>query len=567
MKWSDYYIPTLKEDPKEAEVPSHKLMIRAGLIRKLAAGIYSYLPLGLRVLRKVENIIREAMDEQGALEVFLPVLQPIEIWQKSKRDKTLINDVGFSFKDRRANIFVLGPTHEEIVTDLVAREVKSYRQLPLILYQIQTKFRDEPRPRFGVVRSKEFIMKDAYSFDADKKGLEHSYNKMYKAYCDIIKKCNLPYIVVEADPGMMGGSESAEFMVPSDSGEDLIAHCQKCGYAVSLEAALCFKSSTVKKDKLKTLKEVDTPKAFTVEQVTKLLKVSSSGIIKTLIYKVERDFVAVLIRGDRRINEAKLQKALNAKNLTLATEKDIEKVTSGPMGFSGPVGLKNIKIIADFEVSNMSNFVTGANKKDKHLMNVNLKRDFKVEDFYDLRYMDKEDPCPKCKGKTVIKRTMEIGHIFKLGTRYSQELKATFLDKDGKGKPMIMGCYGIGVNRLLAAIIELHHDDKGIKWPLSTAPFKVLILTLKINEESNKITRMLYEDLAKDGIEVLLDDRDVQAGVKFKDADLIGIPLQIIVGPKSLEAGKIEIKERKNNKKILVDRNKVIEYIKELLKT
>lgn len=567
MKWSDYYIPTLKEDPKEAEVPSHKLMIRAGLIRKLAAGIYSYLPLGLRVLRKVENIIREAMDEQGALEVFLPVLQPIEIWQKSKRDKTLINDVGFSFKDRRANIFVLGPTHEEIVTDLVAREVKSYRQLPLILYQIQTKFRDEPRPRFGVVRSKEFIMKDAYSFDADKKGLERSYNKMYKAYCDIIKKCNLPYIVVEADPGMMGGSESAEFMVPSDSGEDLIAHCQKCGYAVSLEAALCFKSSTVKKDKLKTLKEVDTPKVFTVEQVTKLLKVSSSGIIKTLIYKVERDFVAVLIRGDRRINEAKLQKALNAKNLTLATEKDIEKVTSGPMGFSGPVGLKNIKIIADFEVSNMSNFVTGANKKDKHLMNVNLKRDFKVEDFYDLRYMDKEDPCPKCKGKTVIKRTMEIGHIFKLGTRYSQELKATFLDKDGKGKPMIMGCYGIGVNRLLAAIIELHHDDKGIKWPLSTAPFKVLILTLKINEESNKITRMLYEDLAKDGVEVLLDDRDVQAGVKFKDADLIGIPLQIIVGPKSLEAGKIEIKERKNNKKILVDRNKVIEYIKELLKT
>ena len=412
MKWSEYFIPTLKEDPKEAEVPSHKLMLRAGLIRKLAAGIYSYLPLGLRVLVNIENVIRKAMNKQGAIEVFLPALHPLEIWKKSARDKTLIADIGISFKDRHGNSFVLGPTHEEIITDLVAREVKSYRQLPLILYQIQTKFRDEPRPRFGVVRSKEFIMKDAYSFNKDDKGLNKSYNDMHEAYCEIMDRCNLSYIVVEADPGMMGGKESAEFMILTESGEDMIAHCPKCSYAVSLKAGVGSCS------------------------------------------------------------------------------------------------------------------------------------------------------CPKCGKEAEIKRAMEIGHIFKLGTKYSEDLGANFLDKDGKEKPIIMGCYGIGVNRLLAAVIELNHDNKGIIWPIAISPYQVLILPIDKNSESFKIAEKIYQDLKSENLDILLDDRDIQAGAKFKDADLIGIPYQIIIGPKSLKEGKVELRHRKDNKKELVDKSKIIDYIK-----
>lgn len=564
MRWSEYCLPTLKEEPKEAEVASHKLMIRAGLIRKLASGIYSYLSLGLKVLKNIEEIIRKEMNEAGALEVLLPALQPLEIWQRSKRDVSLIEDVGFSFKDRHNNSFVLGPTHEEVITDLVAHEINSYRQLPLILYQIQTKFRDEPRPRFGVIRSKEFIMKDAYSFDKDESGLKVSYEKMDKAYRNIMNACGLDYIVVEASSGMMGGKESAEFMILTESGEDMIAYCKKCGYAASLEAASCLKPPRTKNEKTKVLKEVDTPSSYTVEQVTKLLNQPASMLIKTLIYKAGGDFVAVLIMANKRINEAKLQKVLAIKDLRLANEQEIERVTKAPIGFSGPVNLKDIKIIADYQVVNMSNFTTGANKKDKHLINVNLDRDVKIDKFYDLRYIDKEDICPKCKGKIVIKRTMEIGHIFKLGTKYSEDLGANFLDKDGKKKPIIMGCYGIGVNRLLAASIELHHDDKGIIWPENIAPFKVLILPLDKNSEATKIAEKLYKDLKFEKIEVLLDDRDLQAGVKFKDADLIGIPYQVIIGPRDLKKNKVEIKIRKNNKREVVDKEKVIAYIKDL---
>lgn len=549
MRWSDYYLPTLKENPREAEAQSHKLMIRAGLIRKLAAGTYSYLPFGLKALNNVESIIRQAMNEKGALEVFLPALHPLEIWQKTGRDVTLIDDVGYSFTDRHGNKMVLGPTHEEIITALIQGEVKSYKQMPLILYQIQSKFRDEPRPRFGVIRSKEFIMKDAYSFDVDEKSLNESYKKMQEAYCQIMDKCGLDYIMVEADPGMMGGKESAEFMVISDSGEDMIVHCFGCGYAASLEAAPCVGGELKKKDKVLKIEVIDTPGKSTVEDVARALKIPEANLIKTLIYKADDSFVAVLMRGDKRINETKLSRALNAQHLKLANDSEIEDVTGGPVGFSGPVKLKGVKIIADFLVEHMSNAVTGANKAGKHFANVNINKDFKVNLFCDLRYIDVDDVCPKCHKKIEIKRTMEVGHIFKLGTKYTDSLNAKFLDENGKEHLIIMGCYGIGVNRVLAAIIELNHDDRGIVWPQEIAPFKAQILLLDESKEAVSIADDLYGELSFEGFDVLYDDRNAQAGVKFKDADLIGTPLQIIIGSRGLKKGNIEIKYRGSNKK------------------
>ena len=549
MRWSNYYLPTLKENPKEAEAQSHKLMIRAGLIRKLAAGTYSYLPFGLKALNNVENIIRRAMNEKDALEVFLPALHPLEIWQKTGRDVTLIDDVGFSFTDRHGNKMVLGPTHEEIITTLIQGDIKSYKQMPLILYQIQSKFRDEPRPRFGVIRSKEFIMKDAYSFDVDEKSLDESYKKMQEAYCKIMDECGLDYIIVEADPGMMGGKESAEFMVISDSGEDVIVKCLECDYAASLETAPSVTNEAKRKEKALAIEEIDTPNKITVEVVAKALKVPESSLIKTLIYKADDDYVAVLVRGDKRLNEAKLIKALNVERLRLADDKEIESITGGPVGFSGPVGLKGIKIVADTLIENMSNVIAGANKKDKHIANVNLKRDFKVDSFYDLRYADVDDLCPKCGKQIEIKRSMEVGHIFKLGTKYTESLNAKFIDKNGKEQPIIMGCYGIGVNRVLAAIIELNHDDKGIVWPQEISPFKAQILLLDDSKEALSIADSLYNELSLDGFDILYDDRKIQAGVKFKDADLIGVPVQIIIGSRGLEKGNVEIKYRQNNKK------------------
>jgi len=565
MRWSNYYLPTLKENPKEAEAQSHKLMIRAGLIRKLAAGIYSYLPFGLKALNNVENIIRRAMNEKGALEVFLPALHPLEIWQKTGRDVTLIDDVGYSFTDRHGNKLVLGPTHEEIITTLIQGEIKSYKQMPLILYQIQSKFRDEPRPRFGVIRSKEFIMKDAYSFDVDEKSLDESYKKMQEAYCKIMDECGLDYIMVEADPGMMGGKESAEFMVISDSGEDMIANCLKCDYAASLEAAPSVTSEVKNKEKALAIEEISTPGKSTVEAVTKTLKVPEASLIKTLIYKADDTYVAVLVRGDKRLNEAKLTKALNVEQLTLANDKEVEEVTKAPVGFSGPVGLKSIKIIADALIKDMSNAVVGANKKDTHFINANLKRDFKVDEFYDLRYTDIDDVCPKCGKQIEIKRAMEVGHIFKLGTKYTKSLNAKFLDKNGKEQPIIMGCYGIGVNRVLAAIIELNYDDKGIVWPQEIAPFKAQILLLDDSKEAISIGDSLYSDLSADGFDILYDDRNIQAGVKFKDADLIGIPIQVIIGSRGLEKGNIEIKYRQNNKKEEIAIKNAVSHLKKIL--
>jgi len=568
MRWTKYFIPTLKENPSEAESLSHRLMIKAGLIRKLAAGSYTYLPLGLRVLKKVEAIIREEMERYGAIEVFLPSLQPVELWHESGRFKDFGEDL-IKFKDRHNRIMVFGPTHEEVITDLVRNHIKSYRQLPIILYQIQTKFRDEIRPRFGVIRSREFIMKDAYSFDRDLKGLDESYKKMYQAYEAIFKRCGLKVIAVEADTGVMGGDVSHEFMVLAESGEDLVAYCPSCGYAASLSVAECrnpgqpIASPNVSPG---IMKEVDTPGVTTIEKVGALLKVKPEQMVKTLIYVADREPIAILIRGDHEANEAKLKKYLKCNRLEMASEEVIRDVTKGPMGFSGPVGLEGVRIIADASIKGMINFVTGANKKDRHLINVNFERDFSVREWADLRVITERDNCPNCNRNIKIEHAIEMGHVFKLGTKYSKAMKAEFLDEDGRLKPFIMGCYGIGVNRIIAAAIELNNDKNGIIWPLEIAPFKVIILP--INYEKKEIRSLaddIYNDLIDKGIEVLIDDRDESAGVKFNDAELIGIPIQVVIGEKCLKKDMLELKDRKSSSVVQLKRKDLLENISKLL--
>lgn len=549
MKWSEALIPTLKEDPQDAEVISHKLMIRGGFIRKLSSGSYSYLPLGVKVLEKVEKIIREEMNSKGAQEVLLPAIHPPELWKKTGR-YDLLGQVLIKFKDRHNKECVLGPTHEEIITDLVANNVSSYKNLPLILYQIQTKFRDEPRPRFGVMRTSEFIMKDAYSFDCDVEGLEKSYKKMYEAYCRIFERCGLPYIAVEADPGMMGGNTSHEFMVPSEAGEDRIAICEKCKYAASTQVAACKPDGKKPKaEKNMPITEVETPGITTIDKVAALLKVEPARLVKTLIYKCDDKVVALLLRGDFDANEAKLKNYLKCNVLELADEKTIEAVTGAPVGFSGPVKIRNVRIVADNSVKDMTNFVTGANKKDAHLVNVNLNRDFETKEFGDFRVISESDGCPSCGKGIKIKQAIEIGHTFKLGTKYSESLGAKFLNSDGKELPIVMGCYGIGVNRILATLIETSNDKDGIIWPLSIAPYEILILALNVEDAKVKeLADNTYKALSKKGRDVLYDDRNESAGVKFKDADLIGIPIKIVIGSKNAKKDIVEIKERKTGK-------------------
>jgi len=569
MKWTKYFIPTLKEVPSEAEAVSHRLMIRAGLIRKLVSGAYTYLPLGLRVLKKVENIIREEMDKKGALELFLPSLQPVELWHESGRYKALGEDL-IKFKDRHNRVMVFGPTHEEVITALARDHIRSYRQLPITLYQIQTKFRDEVRPRFGVIRSREFIMKDAYSFDRDNEGLDESYKKMYEAYEAIFKRCVLKVLAVEADTGVMGGDVSHEFMMLAESGEDLLAHCESCGYAASLSVAEVkgegLRVKGASKDK--PLKEVDTPGVSTIEKVGELLKVKPGQMVKTLVYVADGKPVAVLIRGDHEANEAKIKKYLKAGTLDMATEDIIKKATGGPLGFSGPVGLKELEIIADNAIKGMVDFVAGANKKDKHFIDVNIDRDFKVKEWRDLRMITDNDKCPKCSKNIKIEHAIEMGHVFKLGLKYSKAMKAEFLDEDGKLKPYVMGCYGIGVNRIIAAAIELSNDKKGIIWPLSIAPFQVIIVPINYEKEDVRtVADELYNSLKDKGIEVLLDDRNESAGVKFNDAELIGIPFAVVIGQRGLKKGVIEIKERATGKVLEVKRydlsDKILTFLKE----
>jgi prolyl-tRNA synthetase len=570
MRWSQAFIPTLKEDPQDAEVASHKLMVRGAFIRKLISGAYSYLPLGFRVLEKVKKIIREEMDAKGSQEVLLPAIHPPEIWKRTGRYDVL-GSVLIKFKDRHGREHVLGPTHEEIITDLVANNVRSYKELPLILYQIQTKFRDEPRPRFGVMRTSEFIMKDAYSFDCDAAGMEASYKKMYDAYCRIFARCGLPYIPVEADPGMMGGSVSHEFMVPSPAGEDRIVTCQKCKYAASAEVAKCRtkdEKRTTKNEKKLPIAEVETPGITTIEKVSELLKAGPERLVKTLIYTADGAIVALLLRGDHEANETKLKNHLKCASLELAEAKAIEEATGAPIGFSGPVGLRKARIIADNAVAEMANFITGANKKDAHLINVNAGRDFETKEFGDFRMILASDGCPSCGKPIEIRQAIEVGHTFKLGTKYSDALGAKVLDKDGKEIPAVMGCYGIGVTRILASVIEASNDKDGIVWPLAIAPYSALIIALNMDDKKVKETaESAYRTLTKAGVDVLFDDRSESAGVKFKDGDLIGIPVKIVVGSKNAKKDIVEVKDRKTGKVEEVKAADIEPHLKKLLST
>lgn len=550
MRWTETLIPTMKETPEGAEIPSHVLMLRAGLISQVMAGAYTYLPLGLKALRKAEAIVREEMNRAGAVEVLMPALTPISLWERTGRVDAFGN-VLIQFKVRRANRQVhmaLGPTHEEVVTDLAARYVSSYRQLPITLYQIQTKFRNEERPRFGVLRTSEFLMKDAYSFDTSLESLNQSYQRMYDAYCRIFARCGLDYLAVEAESGPIGGDASHEFMVLADNGEDVVVHCAGCGYAANLERAEigARDQQAVTADGGGAPQKVATPNAGSIEQVSKLLKCQPAQMIKTLIYVADERPIAVLVRGDHEVNENKLRRAVGAKQLELASAEVIEQVTGAAVGFAGPVGMK-IDLWADCDVLAMTDSITGANEKDQHLTGVRLGRDFQLspERTADLRNAGANDLCPRCGERLALRHAIEVGHVFKLGTKYSDALQARFLDDQEKQHSIIMGCYGIGVNRILASLVETKHDANGVVWPMSLAPYEVVLSPLNVAEqEVMEISNRLYAELQSAGIDVLLDDRDQRPGVKFKDADLIGIPLRVVIGGRSLKEGKLEIKWR-----------------------
>lgn len=567
MRFTKMFIPTIKDAPKDAEVISHQLMIRAGMIRKVASGIYNFLPLGLRVLKKVENIVRQEMNRAGAQEVLMPMVVPSELWQESKRWDVYGKEL-LRLKDRHDRDFCLGPTHEEVITDMVRRDVRSYRQLPLNLYQIQTKFRDEIRPRFGLMRGREFIMKDAYSFHATDEDAEREYKNMYETYSRIFERCGLKFRAVEADTGNIGGSFSHEFMVLADTGEDAIASCNKCRYAANVEKAETrvqgFKGPRVQGQE-KPLEKVSTPNMKSVEEVSKFFKVSPQSLIKTLIYDSDKGGFAVLLRGDYEINEAKLKKHADAQWLKLADEETVKKITNAPSGFAGPVGLK-CKIIADYSIQNIVNAVAGANEKDSHFINVNPERDFKADNFFDLRNVVHGDDCPRCDGKLDIMRGIEVGHIFKLGTKYSESMNAVFLDENGKERPFIMGCYGIGIGRTAAASIEQNHDKDGIVWPMPLAPFHVHVVPVNVNDKNvMDAAEDIYKNLQDVGIDILMDDRDERAGAKFKDADLIGVPIRITIGSKNLENNMVEMKLRKEAEAFLINKSEVVVKVKEIV--
>ncbi len=566
MRYSEMHLPTGREVPSDAEVVSNQLMIRAGMIRKLTSGIYSYLPLGYRVIRKVEQIIREEMNKAGAQEVHLPMVQPAELWQESGR-WTFYGKELLRFRDRNNRDYCLGPTHEEVITDLVRHDIKTYRQLPCNLYQIQTKFRDEVRPRFGVMRCREFGMKDAYSFDADEAGAEKSYEKMFAAYNNIFRRCGLKFRSVEADSGSIGGSFSHEFMVMADSGEDAIVFCEKCNYAANLEKAEIVKPAAedLQQKEQPAMESVETPDVRTIEEVSTFLNVSPEQIVKTLIFNADGKPCAVLIRGDHEVNEIKVKNYLGAAALELADDEMIMKATGAPRGFAGAVGIKT-RVIADYSIMNLVNMVTGANKENYHLKNVNIGRDFQVESFADLRVSQPGDACPRCGGVIKFVRGIEVGHVFKLGTKYSKAMKAVYLDRDGKEKTMIMGCYGIGIGRTVAACIEQNFDSNGIIWPIPLAPFTVIVTPVNIKESDvMKASEDIYRELLACGVESIIDDRDERAGVKFKDADLIGIPLRIIVGSKNLAQGRVELKIRRSGENRLYETGKIVDEVRKII--
>ena len=543
MRFSQLLIPTLKETPAEAEVVSHKLLLRAGFIRKLTSGVYTYLPLGLAAVRKVERIVREEMNRAGAQEILMPMVQPTEIWEESGRLPKYGPEL-LRFTDRHNRESCLGPTHEEVVTDVVRKNVHSYKQLPINLYQIQTKFRDEIRPRFGLMRGREFIMKDGYSFDADETGAEQTYMQMHAAYNRIFKRCGLSFRAVEADTGAIGGQFSHEFMVLADTGEDTIVVCSGCKYAANMEKATCRYDAPTKEDPL-PLEKVATPGKRTVSEVTEFLGISPQKLVKTMIYMADHKPVAVLVRGDHDVQPVKLQNLLGAVEVELAEERQVEELTGMMPGYLGPCGLE-MPIIIDREVEAMHNVVIGANVQGYHYINANQGRDFTPTMAGDIRMVTEKDLCPSCGAALTLMKGIEVGHIFKLGTSYSEAMKATFLDANGKECVFVMGCYGIGVSRIVAAAIEQNHDKDGMIFPVPIAPFEALLLNLSLKDESITLAaEQLYKELLARGVEVLLDDRDERPGIKFKDADLIGIPYRIMVGKNFTEKGLIEVRNRR----------------------
>ena len=552
MRYSQYLLPTLKETPADAEVISHQLMLRAGMIRKVAAGIYNYMPFGLRSIRKVERIVREEMDRAGAIELLMPSVVPAELWQESGRWDQYGKEL-LRISDRKDAPFCFGPTHEEVVTDIVRRDLRSYRQVPLNLYQIQTKFRDEIRPRFGLMRGREFIMKDAYSFDVDEAGADIAYEKMNQAYRRIFQRLGLNFRAVEADTGAIGGSFSHEFMVLADSGEDAIVSCDSCDYAANVEKAEIRPSAAKAPAPTQELSKVLTPARKTIEEVAEFLKVAPHRLVKTLIVQTDAgETLAVLLRGDRELNQIKLCRLLGCLSVELAAEETVIKATGAPSGFAGPVGLM-LRILADQELQQMADFIVGGNEKDAHLTGVNLGRDFAVETFADLRQAVAGDSCSRCEGKLEAWRGIEVGHIFKLGTKYSKAMDATILDRDGQERVLFMGCYGIGIGRSVAAAIEQNHDENGIIFPMPIAPFQVVVTMVNPNEaEVAGAAETLYRELCDLGIEALLDDRDERPGSKFKDADLIGIPLRVTVGSRGLKDGALELQQRRGGERTML---------------
>ena len=563
MKVSELLAPTLREVPAEAEVISHILMLRAGLIRKSASGIYTYLPLGYRAIKKVIQIVREEMDNKGGQELMLPIVQPAELWMESGR-WDVYGDELFRLKDRHGRDFALGPTHEEIITDLVRGEVRSYKQLPVLLYQIQNKYRDERRPRFGLMRGREFVMKDLYSFDKDQAGLDESYRKMYDAYSRIFSRCGLKFRPVEADAGAIGGTGGThEFMVTADSGEAAIVYCDSCSYAANVEKAEAVITEEPSPEEMRAMEEILTPEVRTIEKLADFLKVEANRMIKTLVYQTEDQTVVALVRGDREINEIKLQNLLGAVQLFMADEQTVRDLTRAATGYAGPVNLPKVRTIVDKEVVQMKNAVTGANKTDMHIINVNPGRDFALDEVADIRLVKAGEPCPGCRGTLVAARGIEVGQVFKLGTKYSKALGAKFLDENGKAQLMVMGCYGVGVSRTVAAAIEQNNDKDGIIWPMSIAPFHVIVVPVSTKDEAQmKLAWALYDSLSAVGVEVIIDDRNERPGVKFKDADLIGYPLRVVVGSKTIEEGTVEIKHRRNGNVQTIKFDGAVQFLK-----
>jgi len=551
MRWTRSFIHTLRQDPSDAEVVSHRLMVRAAMIAKVAAGVYDYLPLGLRSLAKLERIIREEMERAGSTELLMPAVTPAELWQESGRWSQYGPEL-LRLKDRHDRDFCFGPTHEEVVTDVVRRAIRSYRQLPVNLYQIQTKFRDEIRPRFGLMRGREFIMKDAYSFHADRDDLAEAYRAMESAYCRVFERCGLSYTKVEADTGNIGGSESHEFMVLADTGEDAILSCP-CGYGANIEKAetgALPEAPGWSREVPKKAEAVATPDQKAVEDVAAFLGLAPAHFIKTMIFETDQEFVAALVRGDREINEVKLKNALGCTHLQLASPEKIEQVTGGPHGFSGPVGLRSIRRVADPTVMGMAVAATGANQDDTHLVGVVPGRDFEPDLVADIHLAAAGDPCPRCGKPMIERRGIEVGHIFKLGTKYSEPMKCTFLDAEGQERPCLMGCYGLGVGRTVAAAVEQNHDDRGIVWPVPLAPYEVVLVLLNSDQaEVVQAAEELYGKLLSAGIEVLFDDRQERPGVKFNDMDLIGFPVRVVVGKKGLAEGQVEISLRRDRER------------------